>query len=242
VVSLSSVSSVSVDHTSMSPSIQNSERDYIMRPKEDTTKAEVSDLEKEKDFFSQFEQNQDFRRFVRKLSRCRSIASLDVNNVISGGENANGDIIEDEKGKKGSVDNKSDDIKLKEYKINNKQHNKHKNNVIETWTNGDFYEEKSGRGDNKNKTSKTRPYSDCYGENKTVNNNGNSDLSFSCERSSRSPVNKNTLTVPRREKRASVILREKHQSMTMIHEGEESSRSGTFSLPRVSCFHRSTRF
>ena len=124
-----------------------------MRPKEDTYKAEISDLEKEKDFFSQFEQNQDFRRFVRKLSRCRSIASLDVNNVISGGggENANGDIIEDERGKKASVDNKSDDIKLKDYKMNNKQQNKHKNNVIETWANGDFYEEKSGRGDNKNK-------------------------------------------------------------------------------------------
>ena len=122
-----------------------------MRPKDENGKANVPDNEKEKDFFSQFEQNQDFRRFVRKLSRCRSIASLDVNNVISGGDNANGDIIEDERGKAGSVDNKSDDIKLKDYKMNNKQHNKHKNNVIETWANGDFYEEKSGRGDNKNK-------------------------------------------------------------------------------------------
>ena len=122
-----------------------------MRPKDENGKANVPDNEKEKDFFSQFEQNQDFRRFVRKLSRCRSIASLDVNNVISGGDNANGDIIEDERGKAGSVDNKSDDIKLKDYKMNNKQHNKHKNNVIEAWANGDFYEEKSGRGDNKNK-------------------------------------------------------------------------------------------
>jgi len=240
VVSLRVVSSVIVDHTSMSPSIQNSERDHIMRPKEDTSKAEVSDLEKEKDFFSQFEQNQDFRRFVRKLSRCRSIASLDVNNVIGGGDNANEDIIEDEKGKKGSVDNKSDDIKIKDYKMNTKQSNRHKNNVIETWANGDFYEEKSGRGENKTKTSKTRPYSDCYGENRTVNN-GNSDLSFNFERSSTSPVSYNTMTLPRREKRASVILREKHQSMMMIQEGEEASRSGTFSLPRVSCFHRSTR-
>merc|ERR1712133_107658 len=77
---------------------------------------------------------------------------------------------------------------------------RHKNNVIETWANGDFYEEKSGRGENKTKTSKTRPYSDCYGENRTVNN-GNSDLSFNFERSSTSPVNYNTMTLPRREKR-----------------------------------------
>ena len=42
----------------------------------------------------------------------------------------------------------------------------------------------------------------------------------------------------RREKRASVILRERHEMM--ISEREER-QTGVFTLPRVSCYHRSTR-
>ena len=66
-----------------------------------------------------------------------------------------------------------------------------------------------------------------------------------------------TQTLPRRVKKASVVLREKRQSMMMIQVmmmmtmmmmmmmmmSQESQEmvSGVFTLPRVSCYHRSTR-
>ena len=43
----------------------------------------------------------------------------------------------------------------------------------------------------------------------------------------------------RKEKRASVILRERHEMM--ISEREERGAERVFTLPRVSCYHRSTR-
>ena len=49
------------------------------------------------------------------------------------------------------------------------------------------------------------------------------------------------MSLPRRNKRASVLLKERHQSMMMIQEGQELGRGGVFTLPRVSCYHRSTR-
>ena len=43
-----------------------------MSPKGDSDKIAMGgEVEKEKDYYMQFEQNPDFRRFVRKLSRCR---------------------------------------------------------------------------------------------------------------------------------------------------------------------------
>lgn len=84
----------------------------------------------EKDYFAKFEQEPEFRNFVRKLSRCRSIASLDFSKV---------DTIEDEKGKA------EDSIRsAKDYKQTSKQHKAHQNKVIESYKNG---ENKSGRGE-----------------------------------------------------------------------------------------------
>ena len=130
-----------------------------MSPKEDSEEnLNMKEIEKEKDYYMQFEINPDFRRFVRKLSRCRSIASLDVSNVISGDEgvtNNNEPIktpekIEDEKGKKGERVNKADDsIQIKDYKQNNRQQRSQRERKMGTWMNTDFYEEtnNSGRGE-----------------------------------------------------------------------------------------------
>merc|ERR1712198_760272 len=191
-----------------------------MSPKEDSEEnLNMKEIEKEKDYYMQFEINPDFRRFVRKLSRCRSIASLDVSNVISGDEgvtNNNEPIktpekIEDEKGKKGERINKADDsIQIKDYKQNNAQQRSQRERKMGTWMNTDFTED--------------RNYDNI-------------------RRASQSPMSYSSQSLPRKEKRASVILREKHQSMMMIDEGNEPTRpsNATFSLPRVSCFHRSTR-
>merc|ERR1711915_860848 len=73
----------------MAPSEErNTERSSVMSPREDSegnkNNMNMKEVEKERDYYMQFELNPDFRRFVRKLSRCRSIASLDVSNVVSG--------------------------------------------------------------------------------------------------------------------------------------------------------------
>jgi len=192
------------------------------------------DVEEEKDYFAKFEQEPEFRNFVRKLSRCRSIASLGTNNVVAG------DNIDDEKGK--------DNIKTKDYKQSNTKQRRHQNQVLENYSNTDHFDNRTGRGDNHNKVGavgKTRRYSDiqCYNREESGffgNNDQRHDYS---KRSSASPgIDYSSLTLPRREKRASVILREKHQNMMMIQEtNEDASKSGVFTLPRVSCYHRSTR-
>merc|ERR1711915_1051294 len=114
----------------MAPSEErNTERSSVMSPREDSegnkNNMNMKEVEKERDYYMQFELNPDFRKFVRKLSRCRSIASLDVSNVVSGDVSnvVSGDVsnvvsgdetnnneplktpekIEDEKGKKGET-------------------------------------------------------------------------------------------------------------------------------------------
>ena len=54
-----------------------------------------------------------------------------------------------------------------------------------------------------------------------------------------SPERKQTISM-KKEKRASVILREKMMMMQKEQE-EDSNKRGVFTLPTVSCFHRSTR-
>merc|ERR1712180_104704 len=258
----------------MAPSEErNTERSSVMSPREDSegnkNSMNMREVEKERDYYMQFELNPDFRRFVRKLSRCRSIASLDVSNVVSGDVSnvVSGDVsnvvsgdetntnnneplktpneplktpekIEDEKGKKGET--KNDNIQIRDYK--QKQRNQRERKVG-SWMNTDFYEE-SGRGEvSSRKQEKQRRHSDIFHEGRNMKEFGN----FEEEnydnnlRASLSPMSYSSQSLPRREKRASVILREKHQSMMMIQEGDEPSRPATFSLPRVSCFHRSTR-
>ena len=64
------------------------------------------------DYFSKYEQNPDFRQFVRKLSKCRSIASLDTDNIVSGAE--------EEKGSEGAGCRKkslSDDLGQRDYRL-----------------------------------------------------------------------------------------------------------------------------
>merc|ERR1712150_309297 len=98
-------------------------------------------------------------------------------------------------------------------------------------------EERSGRGEpGHSGPPRFRPMSDIYREDQVSNSNAaeHSPLEFNrTERQHRY----STLTLPRREKRASVILRERHEMM--ISEREER-QTGVFSLPRVSCYHRST--
>merc|ERR1712180_338465 len=124
----------------MAPSEErNTERSSVMSPREDSegnkNSMNMREVEKERDYYMQFELNPDFRRFVRKLSRCRSIASLDVSNVVSGDEtNTNNneplktpneplktpEKIEDEKGRqklitfKSEITNKNREIREKE--------------------------------------------------------------------------------------------------------------------------------
>jgi len=220
-----------------------------MSPKDDSQEnMNMKEVEKEKDYYMQFELNPDFRRFVRKLSRCRSIASLDVSNVVSGDEtNSNNneplktpEKIEDEKGKKGEI---NDNIQIRDYKQNNRQQRNQRERKVGSWMNADFYEE-SGRGEvSSRKQEKQRRHSDIFHEGRNMKEFGNFEEENydNNQRASLSPMSYSSQSLPRREKRASVILREKHQSMMMIQEGDEPSRPATFSLPRVSCFHRSTR-
>merc|ERR1711962_1447494 len=239
----------------MAPSEErNTERNSVMSPREDSegnkNSMNMREVEKERDYYMQFELNPDFRRFVRKLSRCRSIASLDVSNVVSGDVSnvVSGDVnneplktpekIEDEKGKKGET--KNDNIQIRDYK--QKQRNQRERKVG-SWMNTDFYEE-SGRGEvSSRKQEKQRRHSDIFHEGRNMKEFGNFEEENydNNQRASLSPMSYSSQSLPRREKRASVILREKHQSMMMIQEGDEPSRPATFSLPRVSCFHRSTR-
>merc|ERR1711962_963424 len=251
----------------MAPSEErNTERSSVMSPREDSVESKnninMKEVEKERDYYMQFELNPDFRRFVRKLSRCRSIASLDVSNVVSGDVSnvVSGDVsnvvsgdetntnnneplktpekIEDEKGKKGET--KNDNIQIRDYK--QKQRNQRERKVG-SWMNTDFYEE-SGRGEvSSRKQEKQRRHSDIFHEGRNMKEFGNFEEENydNNQRGSLSPMSYSSQSLPRREKRASVILREKHQSMMMIQEGDEPSRPATFSLPRVSCFHRSTR-
>jgi len=221
-----------------------------MSPKDDSEdNMNIKEVEKEKDYYMQFELNPDFRRFVRKLSRCRSIASLDVSNVVSGDEtNSNNneplktpEKIEDEKGKKGEINN--DNIQIRDYKQNNRQQRNQRERKVGSWMNTEFYEE-SGRGEvSSRKQEKQRRHSDIFHEGRNMKEFGNFEEENydNNQRASLSPMSYSSQSLPRREKRASVILREKHQSMMMIQEGDEPSRPATFSLPRVSCFHRSTR-
>jgi len=220
-----------------------------MSPKDDSQEnMNMKEVEKEKDYYMQFELNPDFRRFVRKLSRCRSIASLDVSNVVSGDEtNSNNneplktpEKIEDEKGKKGET---NDNIQIRDYKQNNRQQRNQRERKVGSWMNTDLYEE-SGRGEvTSSKQEKQRRHSDIFHEGRNMKEFGNFEEENydNNQRASLSPMSYSSQSLPRREKRASVILREKHQSMMMIQEGDEPSRPATFSLPRVSCFHRSTR-
>jgi len=195
---------------------------------------------RELDYYATFAQNADFRQFVRKLSRCRSIASLDVENIVKGTEsNGDGDIIEDEKGKtsnnKVNFSNKTssdDNIQLKDYKSGSRQ-NRTRKQAINTWS---AEQEPTGRGENIQKTQ--RPYSDMYQDSSHELQKSTSNIDLS-RRYSESPGSYSSLSLPR-NKRASVILREKHQSMMMIQEDKEL-KSGVFTLPRVSCYHRSTR-
>jgi len=233
----------------MSPSIG----DQSNRPRMSTTSQDRDEgLGRELDYYATFAQNADFRQFVRKLSRCRSIASLDVENISK--KDSNDNIIEDEKGKlnKGNVNNNStssnnrtnsseDHIKLKDYKTTNQTRNRKQ--AINTWS-GE--EEPTGRGENFNNIKKTqRPHSDIYGEfpNQLQKSTSSStvDSNFDFSKPSESSGNYSSMSLPRRNKRASVILKERHQSMMMIQEGQEMARSGVFTLPRVSCYHRSTR-
>merc|ERR1711915_244634 len=251
----------------MAPSEErNTERSSVMSPREDSegnkNNMNMKEVEKERDYYMQFELNPDFRRFVRKLSRCRSIASLDVSNVVSGDVSnvVSGDVsnvvsgdetntnnneplktpekIEDEKGKKGET--KNDNIQIRDYKPKQRHQRERK---VGSWMNTDFYEE-SGRGEvSSRKQEKQRRHSDIFHEGRNMKEFGNFEEENydNNQRASISPMSYSSQSLPRREKRASVILREKHQSMMMIQEGDEPSRPATFSLPRVSCFHRSTR-
>merc|ERR1711915_181967 len=141
----------------MAPSEErNTERSSVMSPREDSEGSKnnmnMKEVEKERDYYMQFEVNPDFRRFVRKLSRCRSIASLDVSNVVSGDEtNSNNneplktpEKIEDEKGKKGET--KNDNIQIRDYKQNNRQQRNQRERKVGSWMNTD-YDEESGRGE-----------------------------------------------------------------------------------------------
>ena len=96
------------------------------------------------------------------LFRCRSIASLDVENISK--KDSNDNIIEDEKGKsnKGNVNNNTtssnnrtnssdDHIKLKDYKTTNQTRNRKQ--AINTWS-GE--EEPTGRGENINNIKKVQ--------------------------------------------------------------------------------------
>ena len=96
------------------------------------------------------------------LFRCRSIASLDVENISK--KDSNDNIIEDEKGKsnKGNVANNTtssnnrtnsseDHIKLKDYKTTNQTRNRKQ--AINTWS-GE--EEPTGRGENFNNIKKVQ--------------------------------------------------------------------------------------
>jgi len=165
---------------------------------------------------------------------------------------SNEDIIEDEKGKpkKCNINNNTastnnrtnssdDNIKLNDYKSQTRS----KKQAINTWSAED---EPNGRGDSTNHNRKTqRPYSDIYGEFPTQlqksTSTSNMDSNFDFSKPLESSGNYSSMSLPRRNKRASVLLKERHQSMMMIQEGQELGRSGVFTLPRVSCYHRSTR-
>lgn len=206
---------------------------------------------RELDYYATFAQNADFRQFVRKLSRCRSIASLDVENVSK--RDSNDDTIEDEKGKgnksntinnttspNNRTNSNDDHINLKDYKTSSSQIRSRKQ-AINTWS-GE--EEPTGRGDTNYNIKKTqRPYSDIYGEfpNQLQKSTSSSNVDSNFDFSKESSGNYSSMSLPRRNKRASVILKERHQSMMMIQEGQEMARTGVFTLPRVSCYHRSTR-
>ena len=96
--------------------------------------------------------------FIKSISRCRSIASLDVENIVKGTEsNGDGDIIEDEKGKtsnnKVNFSNKTssdDNIQLKDYKSGSRQ-NRTRKQAINTWS---AEQEPTGRGENIQKVKK----------------------------------------------------------------------------------------
>jgi len=235
----------------MSPSI--GEQSGQMRISSQEAKEERDEgIGRELDYYATFAQNADFRQFVRKLSRCRSIASLDVENATKN-SNSNEDIIEDEKGKlkKCNVNNNNttstnnrtnssdDNIKLNDYKSQTRT----RKQAINTWS---AEEDPTGRGDSNNHIRKTqRPYSDIYGEfpNQLQKSTSTSNIDSNCDFSKplESSGNYSSMSLPRRNKRASVLLKERHQSMMMIQEGQELGRGGVFTLPRVSCYHRSTR-
>jgi len=116
--------------------------------------------------------------------------------------------------------------------------------VLDSWPGGHWHEDTSGRGEHLQQTAKTRPHSDCYGENlNNIENSSSTEYTFDYPRvtsESTGSSSYSTQTLPRRVKKASVVLREKRQSMMMIQESQEMV-SGVFTLPRVSCYHRSTR-
>lgn len=96
--------------TLQSPSIGSTGREVMMGPQGESSS--VAGDQDQGDYFSKYEQNPDFRQFVRKLSKCRSIASLDTDNIVSGAE--------EEKGSEGAGCRKksvSDDLGQRDYRL-----------------------------------------------------------------------------------------------------------------------------
>merc|ERR1719220_2363458 len=165
--------------------------------------AEVSEEQKQ-EAISKYEEEPDFRNFVKNLLRCRSLASLDSTERVTG-----------------SSEEKNDDIKV----VDNKKryqpaaprgrrepegmdsNKKHQQAMVRERRET---EERSGRGDLSYKASKSRPSSDFYRDSNLERQQNNTQLEFQRNQ----PVfSTSTLPNPRREKRASVVLRERHEVM-----------------------------
>merc|ERR1719411_1187270 len=194
----------------------------VLGGREDNPQPEV-----EQEVISKYEQEPEFRNFIKNLLRCRSLASLDINK----------DAKAEEEEKTARQEKQNDDIERRPVGRGRAQERR-RNHQAQLSQRGRTEEERSGRGEpGENGPSRFRPMSDIYREDQVSNNNAaDSPLEFNrTDRQHRY----STMTLPRKEKRASVILRERHEMM--ISEREER-QAGVFTLPRVSCYHRSTRF
>merc|ERR1712126_10000 len=182
-----SVESVSISLYKQTIMAPNGETNIVVRPDNDNIGKATE--EKDDDYNAQcyamlcYQQNPDFRKFVRKLSNCKAISSLDVE---SSGENANKS-MEEVIQRKLSIKATEEDTTMKKKKSVNKIKQDLHTNV-----------------DNS----------------ESMNHVSN-----------HTPLMK--------EKRASVLLKEK--MLMMQQDQKDSFKTGVFTLPTVSCFHRSTR-
>jgi len=196
--------------------------------------------ESSKDYYNKYEADSGFRTFVKTLLRSSSEANISQSKHNKKVEKVK--VLSDNK----------DNIPTKINKPENKQNKSSSNNDLKNKTlaskNNDDIPLSKGRYQDmvKERWGDHRRVDHRLGERSEARVSGH----IRHKKPEETPEKQNTssdLTTPQWRsyatlpgERASVVLRQKHKHL-VGQDREEATNSGVFSLPRVSCYHRSTR-